>query len=62
MEISSLPPGKGILLADQLGSADNSENSWYNWVFSISSLLLILNAVLGSALFEIFWRKTERYR
>lgn len=62
MEISSLPPGKGILLADQLGSADNSENSWYNWVFSISSLLLILNAFLGSALFEIFWRKTERYR
>jgi hypothetical protein len=62
MEFANLPSGDGVLLAGQTVTPPNDDKSWYTWFFTIPALLMLFNAVLGSALFEVFWRKTSRHR
>ena len=62
MEFANLPSGAGTLLADQSVTAPNRNNSWYTFIFTIPFFLLLLNAVLGSLLFQVFWSKTSRHR
>ncbi len=57
MEFANLPSGDVTLLADQSVTAPDRNNSWYTFIFTIPFFLLLLNAVLGSLLFQVSWSK-----